>query len=77
MCLAIPMQLTEIRDDGSGIGDISGSRHAVDLSLIENAATGDYVIVHAGFAIEKLDEDEANTRLGLFDQLAALNATDD
>ena len=70
MCLAVPMQLTALRKDGTGIADLAGSRHEVDLSLIEGPRSGDYVIVHAGFAIEKLDEDEANARLALFEELA-------
>jgi hydrogenase expression/formation protein HypC len=71
MCLAIPMKLIRLRDDGSGVGDIDGTLHDVDLSLIESPAIDDYLIVHAGFAIERLDEDEANKRLQLFEDLAA------
>lgn len=70
MCLAVPMLLKEIRDDAVGVGDLDGSRHEVDLSLLENPQPGDFVIVHAGFAIEKLDEEEANERLALFEELA-------
>ena len=76
MCLAVPMKLIEIRPNGSGVGDVSGSRYDVDLSLIDNPANGDYVIVHAGFAIERLDEDEANTRLDLFSELAQLQTSE-
>jgi hydrogenase expression/formation protein HypC len=71
MCLAIPMKLIRLRDDGAGVGDIDGTLHDVDLSLIESPAIDDYLIVHAGFAIERLDEDEANKRLQLFEDLAA------
>ena len=71
MCLAIPMKLTRLRDDGSGVGDIDGALHDVDLSLIENPAINDYLIVHAGFAIERLDREEADKRLELFEALAA------
>jgi hydrogenase expression/formation protein HypC len=71
MCLAIPMKLIRLRDDGTGVGDIDGTLHDVDLSLIESPAIDDYLIVHAGFAIERLDEDEANKRLQLFEDLAA------
>ncbi len=71
MCLAIPMKLIRLRDNGSGVGDIDGTLHDVDLSLIESPAIDDYLIVHAGFAIERLDEDEANKRLQLFEDLAA------
>ncbi len=70
MCLAVPMKLASVDETGVGVGDLDGSRHEVDLSLIEDPQTGDYVIVHAGFAIEKLDEEEANERLKLFDELA-------
>ena len=70
MCLAVPMQITEIREDGLGVAELEGSRHEVDLSLVEQARVKDYVIVHAGFAIEKLDEEEARERIELFDQLA-------
>jgi hydrogenase expression/formation protein HypC len=74
MCLAVPMRLNEIRADGLGVGDLDGSRHTVDLSLVENPAPGDYVIVHAGFAIEKLDRAEADARLALFQEWAASRA---
>jgi len=72
MCLAVPMQLIDVRNDGSGTGDLDGMRHEVDLSLVDTPAAGDYVIVHAGYAIEKLDEEEANERLRMFEALAAL-----
>lgn len=72
MCLAIPMELTEIADNGMGKGSLDGSTHEVDLSLIEDPSKGDFVIVHAGFAIEKLDRDEADARLALFGELAEL-----
>ncbi|TRZ57000.1 MAG: HypC/HybG/HupF family hydrogenase formation chaperone [Rhodocyclaceae bacterium] len=65
------MQIEEIRQSGTAIGTLDGSRHEVDISLIEEAAIGDYVIVHAGFAIEKLDREEADERLNLFSELAA------
>ena len=71
MCLAIPMKVVEIHDADIGIVDLDGARQKVDLSLIEAPECGDYVIVHAGFAIEKLDEQEANERIGLFEELAA------
>lgn len=75
MCLAVPMKLVELRDETRGIADLDGSRHEVDLSLIANPGLGDYVIVHAGFAIEKLDQREADERLALFEELAATMET--
>lgn len=74
MCLAVPMLLTEVRDDTQGVAELDGARFDVDLSLLDAPAAGDYVIVHAGFAIEKLDRDEADARLELFDELARSRA---
>ena len=72
MCLAVPMQIVDVLADGSGTADLDGSRQKVDLSLIQDPSPGDYVIVHAGFAIEKLDVAEADARLELFAELAAV-----
>jgi hydrogenase expression/formation protein HypC len=70
MCLAIPMELVELRQDGTGLAEADGARYTVNLALLEDPAIGDYVIVHAGFAIQKLDREEADTRLSLFEELA-------
>ncbi|MCP4600736.1 MAG: HypC/HybG/HupF family hydrogenase formation chaperone [Proteobacteria bacterium] len=69
MCLAVPMKIIEIKGHGKGVTELEGTRYEVDLSLVEGASTGDYVIVHAGFAIEHLDIEEAEARLELFDQM--------
>ncbi len=66
MCLAVPMCLVEVRAPGSGVAELDGARYDVNLSLVEEPAVGDYLIVHAGFAIEKLDREEADARLALF-----------
>ena len=71
MCLAIPMKIAQIAADGLGIADLDGSRQDVDLSLIGPVRIGDYVIIHAGYAIEKLDETEAVERIALFRELVA------
>ena len=75
MCLAIPMRIREIRTDGMGMGELDGAEHAVDLSLVADPRPGDFVIVHAGYAIEKLDRKEADERLALFKELAATWST--
>ena len=72
MCLAVPMKITKVRPDRTGVAELDGSRHDVNLSLVPGAGVGTYVIVHAGFAIEKMNENEANTILALFDELAAM-----
>jgi hydrogenase expression/formation protein HypC len=70
MCLAVPMKLVELSDDAQrGVADLDGARTRVNLGLIEDPSLGDFVIVHAGFAIERLDEGEANERLAMFDTL--------
>lgn len=69
MCLAVPMKITEITG-GLGMAELDGTRHEVDIRLVPGLKVGDFVIVHAGFAIEKLDEAEANERISLFEELA-------
>ena len=71
MCLAVPMEVVELRDDGSAVAELDGNRHDVDLSLVENVRLHEYVIVHAGFAIHKIDETAAMESLQLLRQAAA------
>lgn len=69
MCLAIPMLLTKIQGD-LGIAELNGVQREVGLHLIQDAQVGDYVIVHAGFAIEKMDEQEAMETIALLEAVA-------
>jgi hydrogenase expression/formation protein HypC len=69
MCLAVPLELTEILDSRTALAKSGDVALEVDVSLLRDPAPGDFVIVHAGFAIEKLDRDEANETLALFDEL--------
>jgi hydrogenase expression/formation protein HypC len=69
MCLAVPMMLTQITTPCSGIADCEGVERAVDISLLESPTAGDYIIVHAGFAIALLDQAEAEARLQLFAEI--------
>ncbi len=64
MCLGVPMKLIEI-EGTDAIAEISGVKRKVSLQLVENAKIDDYVIVHAGFAIQLLDEEEAMETLSL------------
>jgi hydrogenase expression/formation protein HypC len=70
MCLAVPMKLVELRADGMGVAELDGSHHEVDLSLVPGVTLGTYVIVHAGYAIEKMNQAEADAVLQLFDELS-------
>lgn len=71
MCLAIPMKIVEIKGE-KGIVEIGEIKREVGLQLIENAKIGDYIIVHAGFAIQRLDEKEALETLELFAEMERL-----
>ena len=73
MCLAIPGRVEELQGR-FGVVNFGGVRRKVDFSLLQRCKVGDYVIVHAGFAIEKFDEDEAVKTLKLFQELADQNA---
>jgi len=66
MCLAIPARIVELREGAQGVVDLGGVRKEVSLELIEDAAPGDYVIVHVGYALSKLDPEEAARTLALF-----------
>ena len=69
MCLAVPMKLVEISDD-TAVAEIGGVRREVNVQLLEGAGVGDYVMVHAGFAIQKLDREDAEETLRLFRRMA-------
>ena len=69
MCLAIPVRITAINGETATI-DVSGNESHADLSVLPNVAVGDYVLVHAGMAIQRIDEAEAKISLDLFRELA-------
>jgi hydrogenase expression/formation protein HypC len=70
MCLAIPSKIIEINDN-MGIIDVAGVRREASLLLLENPQVGDWVIVHAGFAIQKVDEAAAHETLRLLREAVA------
>jgi hydrogenase expression/formation protein HypC len=71
MCLAIPSKIVEIRNH-SAVIDVDGVQRQCSLMLVDDAQVGDYVIVHAGFALHKIDEAEALASLQLLKDAAAL-----
>jgi hydrogenase expression/formation protein HypC len=71
MCLAVPMKVV-LKDGTSAVAEIGGVRREISLMLLPEAEVNDYVIVHAGFAIHKLNEEEASKTLELLEQIAAL-----
>jgi len=62
MCLAVPSRIVEIKDTVATV-DVDGVTREASLMLLDNACIGDYVIVHAGFAIERIDEAVAEQTL--------------
>ncbi|MBC2709845.1 MAG: HypC/HybG/HupF family hydrogenase formation chaperone [Desulfosarcina sp.] len=70
MCLAIPSKITHIDNEMATI-DVDGVKRSASLMLLEDAAVGDYVFVHAGFAIKKLDEESAMETIRLLKEAAA------
>ena len=68
MCLAIPGRITE-KDQMMAKVEIGGISRDISLILVPEAETGDYVLVHTGFAIEKIDESEAHKTLALLEEM--------
>lgn len=68
MCLAVPMRVAEIRGNRGRVEN-DGISYQVSFQLVPEVAVGDYVLVHTGFAIERLDEEEAAETLRLFREL--------
>ena len=74
MCLAVPAEVIET-DGDEAVVELGGIRKNVSLMLVDDVRVGDFVIVHVGFALTKLDRDEANETLALLRQgLAAEEA---
>lgn len=72
MCLALPARIVELRENELGIVDLGGVRKEVSLALVEEVGVGDYVIVHVGYALSRLDTEEAEATLRLFAELGEL-----
>lgn len=70
MCLAVPAKITRLERSGQGTVDYMGSEVKANFSLVPKARPGDWVIIHAGFAISVVDENEARETLQLFKEMA-------
>ena len=74
MCVGFPGKVISFREDGSVLTDVGGVQRVAYLDLLdEDVQVGDYVISHAGFAMTKLDEEEARKRLELLNELMEAN----
>ena len=71
MCLAIPARVVEVLPNEEGVIDVGGVRKRVSLELVTGVVPGDYVIVHVGYALQRLDPDEAARTLALIAEAGA------
>jgi hydrogenase expression/formation protein HypC len=71
MCLAIPAQIVEVADAEAGMAtaEIAGVRRQVSTALLPAAEVGDWVLIHVGFALQAIDEDEARETLALLEKM--------
>ena len=70
MCLAIPARIVEILQDARAVVDLGGIRKSIDVSLVGDVVLDEYVVVHVGFAIGRIDPEEAARTLALFAELS-------
>lgn len=69
MCLGVPMKIVEIVSSYKAYAELMGVKRPVYTELIPDIEAGQYILVHAGFAIEILNEDEAEKRIHLFQEI--------
>ena len=69
MCLAIPVKVVELGAGDTATVDLGGVRKEISLALLADVQVGDYVILHVGYALSKLDPEEAERTLALFAEL--------
>ena len=73
MCLAIPGRVVEIVDEAGGVAkvEVGGVRRNVNVALLDAVRAGDYVLIHVGFALSKVDEHEAAETLRLLEEIGS------
>lgn len=71
MCLGIPAKIVEVDENGQGKVDYLGTRVKANFALLEDVKVGDWVILHAGFAISQMNEDEAQETLQILREYAS------
>ena len=72
MCLAIPALVSELLPDGMARVSLDGVTKEISVAMVDDIAAGDYVIVHVGYALAKIDADEAEKTLALLAEAGAL-----
>jgi hydrogenase expression/formation protein HypC len=69
MCLAIPARVVELLENDGAVVELGGVRKEISLALVDGVEVGDYVIVHVGYALNRLDPEEAEKTLQLFAEI--------
>jgi hydrogenase expression/formation protein HypC len=71
MCLALPVRVVEVGAADTAVVDLGGVKKEISIALLDDVQVGDYVILHVGYALSKLDPAEAEKTLALFAELQA------
>jgi hydrogenase expression/formation protein HypC len=73
MCLAIPGRILEVVDEANRLAkvDVAGVQRTVNVGLLDDAVAGDWVLIHVGFALQKVDEEEAEATIKLLEGMGA------
>ena len=73
MCLAIPGQIVEITDEVNRLArvEVAGVRRSVNIGLLDDVGPGDWVLIHVGFALSRIDEEDAAATYALLEQMGA------
>lgn len=74
MCLAVPGRVVEIDQADNAVVDFSGVRKTISLALVDGVVPEDYVLVHVGYALQKIDPDEAERTLALIAEMESLSS---
>lgn len=72
MCLSIPAKVESIEND-TAVVSVGGARYKASLQMVDDVSVGDYILLHTGFAIQKINEDEAQEMLKVFEEFSELN----
>ena len=72
MCLSVPARVTVVHDPHWATVDVGGTTKKISIDLVEDVQVGEYVLLHVGFALQKIDEEAALATLALLEQMAGL-----
>ncbi|WP_139904212.1 HypC/HybG/HupF family hydrogenase formation chaperone [Clostridium thermarum] len=74
MCLGVPLRIVSIENDKEAVGEMNGIKKKIRIDLLPDIKSGDYVMVHAGFALEKIDESLAKDTMDALEEVRKMVA---